>query len=85
MVTKLIAGVPMSDEEFLVRTTGGPHDGETRAVPHGVLGWPPPANLPGIFHGGIYILVNFSKLPEKPRSVNLMRGADYEWRELSKG
>lgn len=75
----------MSAEEFLVRTRGGPFDRETRVVPYDVLGWPPPANLPGVFHGGVYILVNFSKSAEILSGSRYMRGADYEWRELRKG
>lgn len=67
----------MAEENFLIKTIGGPYDGETRTVPRSVLGWPPPANLPGIFHGGIYILVDFSKLPK----TSVVRDATYEWRD----
>lgn len=71
----------MSGEEFLVRTHGGPHDGETRIVPNNVIGWPPPMNLPGVFHGGVYIRRDFSKLPDMKSGAKLMRGADYDWME----
>lgn len=75
----------MSDESLLVKTSGGPFGGESRVVPSGVLGWPPPTNLPGIFHGGVYILVNFSKQPVMSTRSRTMRVADYEWREVRKG
>lgn len=75
----------MSNESFLIKTIGGPFDGETRIVPHSVLGWPPPMNLPGVFHGGIYIRANFSKLPEINEGSLVMRGADYKWTPHTKG
>jgi len=66
-------------EEYMIRTSGGPFDGETRIISHGAFGWPPPPNLPGVFHGGVYIRTNFSKLSEQDAGSGIMRGADYEW------
>ena len=60
-----------------IQTRGGPLDGELREVPENTLGWPPPVNLPGIFHGGIYIRSEFS---DSPRRV-----AIYEWVGYKKG
>lgn len=71
----------MKEEQFLIKTTGGPFDSETRVVPYSVIGWPPPVNLPGIFHGGAYIRQNFS---DTPRALpGLMRSADYLWMEYN--
>lgn len=73
----------MSEEEqFLIRTTGGPHDGETRLVPLSVLGhWPPPLTLPGKSRGGVYVRSTYSNLPDGVSNETLKRGADYEWLE----
>lgn len=77
----------MSEEErFLVRTTGGPYDGETRVVPLSVLGsWPPPQSLPMPHRaGGAYVLRNYSQLPDGVADgKGLMRGVDYKWQEES--
>lgn len=73
----------MKEETFLIRTSGGPLDGESRVVQQSVLGWPPPVNLPGVFHGGIYIRQSFSKLPDTVSDMGIMRGADYTWMEDS--
>jgi hypothetical protein len=75
----------MSNESFLIRTKGGPYDGETRVVSLGVLPWPPPVNLPGVFHGGVYMRTNFSRLPDMSMNSKVMRGADYEWVAYKKG
>jgi hypothetical protein len=74
----------VSEERFLIRTTGGPLDGETRVVPLSVLGqWPPPESLPAPGEGGSYVLRNHSQLLERPSTEFLMRGADYEWDEAT--
>lgn len=69
-----------TEETFLVQTKGGPFAGETRVVPRGILGWPPPLTLPGVFHGGFYLLVSRSELPEQRPDSPVKRGAEYEWR-----
>ena len=70
--------------EFLIRTNGGPFDGETRVVDEGIIRWPPPVNLPGVFHGGVYVLTNHSHLTERQAAhPNVMRGAEYQWQEAS--
>lgn len=64
---------------FLVRTTGGPNDGETRVVPL-EWGWPLPNVLPGASLGGVYVKVSESQLPASvDEHRNVMRGAQYEW------
>lgn len=75
----------MEEESFLVRTTGGPFDGETRVVPLSVLGgWPPPLQLSGLSTGGQYERRNYSQLPNGVADGKyLMRGVDYEWQEAS--
>ncbi len=64
----------MKEEQFLIRTRGGPFDGDTRVVPYSVIGWPPPVNLPGIFHGGAYIREEFSE-------TGSIHEAKYQWME----
>ena len=62
---------------FSIKTIGGPFAGETRTVQTDVLGWPPPINLPGIFHGGEYLREQFTEGPQ--------RVAEYVWAEYKKG
>lgn len=64
-------------KEYSILTQGGPLDGETRSVPDNVLRWPPPVNLPGVFHGGVYIRHEFNDFPK--------RLATYWWAEYKKG
>lgn len=72
---------PGSDppERFLMKTKGGPIDGETHVVPADLYGWPLPDKLPAPFEGGHYKKVNESKLPPMPHDSPVMRGAEYEW------
>ena len=73
----------MSKNTFIIRTNGGPNHGETREVEDHVFGFPPPVNLPGIFHGGVYIRRSFSLAPEIRIGQRILRGADYDWMENS--
>lgn len=65
-------------EFFLLRTTGGPLDGQTRKVPRNFYGWPLPAELP--YEQGRYVKTSESQLPaEVDESPHVARGAEYEW------
>jgi len=64
----------MSDQEqFLLRTVGGPHPG-SRVSPGP---WPLPAEL--LDEGGKYVKESESQLPPQPPDGHLMRGAQYIW------
>lgn len=72
-------------EKFLIRTQGGPLDGETRVanaqmdgVQIGQWEWPLPARLP-FNETGDYVKVTESSLPPMPEDGNVMRGATYAW------
>ncbi len=64
----------LREKPCYIRTAGGPLDGEMRQVDDSALGWPPPINLPGIFHRGAYIRQSFDDRPEG-------RVAEYQWAE----
>ena len=65
---------------YLIRTVGGPHDGESRVVPRDMFGWPLPDELPLPESGGMYVKIRESQLPaEIDESEFVMRGAEYEW------
>lgn len=59
--------------KYDVLTQGGPLDGEIREMPDSAYKWPPPVNLPGIFHGGVYIREQFVSYPR--------RLATYKWED----
>lgn len=73
-------------ERFLIRTEGGPCDGQTRVcnamidgVQIGQWEWP----LPDVLkwdQSGSYVKVRESALPPQPEGSHLARGATYEWR-----
>lgn len=67
---------------FLVKTNGGPFDGETRMLPRTVFKWPLPDELPDTEKfGGKYVKIQESTLPESvDESPHVARGAVYEWR-----
>lgn len=73
-------------EKFLIRTQGGPLDGETRVanaqmdgVQIGQWDWPLPSTLP-FDRTGEYVKVTESSLPPMSEDGNVMRGATYMWR-----
>ena len=71
-------------ERFLIRTEGGPCDGETRiADSDGLGGWTWP--LPDVLKydaSGQYVKVGESDLPPQPEDSRVLRGAQYEWRAV---
>ena len=68
-------------ERFLIRTEGGPCDGETRvANSDGNERWTWP--LPDVLKydaGGRYVKVTESHLPPQEPGSRVVRGATYEW------
>jgi hypothetical protein len=75
-------------ERFLVRTEGGPLDGEVRVAngdgdPAG-WSWPLPDRLP---YGslGAYVKDRESGLPPQPRDSGVLRGATYRWEPGGEG
>jgi hypothetical protein len=80
---------------FVLRTIGGPLDGQTRVVDVTVMPWPWPDELPipiGVyrdpqtpkpkFQTGRYVKIHESQLPpEAAAHPNVGVGAEYEWRE----
>jgi hypothetical protein len=68
------------NEQFFIRTNGGPHPGTRVAnTPDGVqMDWPPPDELPD--EGGVYVKTTQSNLPPIEPEKHVMRGAQYEWR-----
>jgi hypothetical protein len=69
-------------ERFLVRTVGGPCDGETRVADSAGLGgweWPLPDAL-AYDASGQYVKTAESSLPPMDRDSSVLRGATYEWR-----
>jgi hypothetical protein len=76
----MTAGDDMN-ERFLIRTEGGPCDGETRiADSQGIGGWGWP--LPDVLKydaTGSYIKAAESSLPPQERGSRVLRGATYRW------
>lgn len=70
----------MSGEQVLIRTVGGPYDGETRVVGVEVFGWPLPDALAVPFDGR-YLKVSESDLGPRSPDSRLLRGAEYQWEE----
>lgn len=69
---------------YLIRTKGGPYNGETRRVPRDYFGWPLPdvLSMPS-FIAGCYRKIRESELPEDVDSnPHVARGAEYEWVKL---
>ncbi len=65
---------------FLLRTNGGPLDGETRVVDPNVMPWPFPDELS--VEGGVYRKVSESQLPsDAAANPHVGVGAEYEWVE----
>lgn len=65
---------------FLIRTRGGPIDGETRSVPETAFPWPLPPILEHPGGGGHYVKIAESTLPEEvDDNDHVARGAEYEW------
>lgn len=71
-------------EPFLVRTKGGPCDGQTRvANAAGDEGWtwPLPDEL-GYDDSGRYVKCQESGLPSQTEGSNVIRGATYRWEPI---
>ena len=69
----------MVGERFLIRTEGGPCDGETRVADVGQgWTWPLPAWL-GYDETGRYVKISESGLPPQDAESRLRRGARYRW------
>lgn len=67
-------------ERFLLRTEGGPCDGETRVADSENVYWQWP--LPAVLEydgTGRYVKVLESDLPPQPEDSHVMRGATYRW------
>lgn len=72
-------------EIILIRTIGGPLDGESRVMPLSVFDnvWPPPERLDPIPEtDGLYVRESYSKLPPMEEDSPVKRGAQYKWVEL---
>jgi hypothetical protein len=68
-------------EPFLVRTEGGPCDGETRVANFGGSDdwtWPLPEVLP-YDETGRYVKYSESDRPPQPEGSRVLRGAAYRW------
>lgn len=68
-------------ERFLLRTNGGPCDGETRVANHQgrhEMDWPLPEVLK-YDKTGYYAKVAESDIPPQPWDSPMLRGATYEW------
>lgn len=77
----------LTGERFLIRTEGGPCDGETRVADSLGLGgweWPLPDIL-GWDDSGYYVKAGESDLPPQERGSRVLRGATYRWRERGEG
>jgi hypothetical protein len=71
----------MGTERFLIRTEGGPMDGETRVANAGGTGpweWPLPDVL-NYDQSGRYVKAAESDLPAQPPESQMARGATYRW------
>lgn len=69
------------NEQFLLRTVGGPHPG-SRVVTNGKdnFTWPLPEAL--LCEGGTYVKTSESQLPAILDSQHVARGAEYKWQPL---
>lgn len=72
------------NEVFLIRMNGGPHPG-TRWISEGdeSYGFDPKWPLPETFidEDGHYVKTNENQLPALLDAANVVRGAEYEWRQ----
>lgn len=71
-------------EVFLIRATGGPHEG-TRVITADQMPWPLPDTLPAGAAGGVYRKVSESGLPPQPADSRVKRGAEYRWAPAPSG
>lgn len=70
-------------ETVLIRTKGGPLDGETRMVSTDIVPWPFPETLPYPFAQGSYVKHTESALTVQEEESHLLRGATYLWIEAN--
>lgn len=70
------------NETILIKTVGGPFDGDTRVVNRAEMSWdwPPPNQILVPGEKGFYKRESYSQLPQIGHP-NVMRGAQYQWVE----